>query len=88
MDGNNEEALQFEWTSPLAGAPSAFSRVKGAVAEQAMVCLLLLMGILLHKEEVLIVYVHLRILLALVRTFIQRCAGLCDICSRTREASM
>lgn len=38
MDGNNEEALQFEWTSPLAGAPSAFSRVKGVVAEQAMVC--------------------------------------------------
>ena len=37
MDGNNEEALQFEWTSPLAGAPSTFSRVKGASAEQAMV---------------------------------------------------
>lgn len=60
MDGNNEEALQFEWTSPLAGAPSAFSRVKGAIAEQAMVCLLLLMGILLHKEEVMIGYMHMR----------------------------
>lgn len=39
MDGNNEEALQFEWTSPLAGVPSAFSKVKGVIAEQAMVCL-------------------------------------------------
>ena len=57
MDGNNEEALQFEWTSPLAGAPSAFSRVKGVIAEQAMVCMSLprLSGAdahVLHKEEV------------------------------------
>lgn len=65
MDGNNEEALQFEWTSPLAGAPTAFSKVKGAIAEQAMVCLLL-MGILLHKEEVMIGYMHMRSLQVLV----------------------
>lgn len=39
MDGNNEEALQFEWTSPLAGAPSTFSKVKGVIAEQAMACI-------------------------------------------------
>ena len=37
MDGNNEEALQFEWTSPLGGLPTSYFRVKGAVAEQAMV---------------------------------------------------
>ena len=37
MDGNNEEALQFEWTSPLSGSPTTHYRVKGVVAEQAMV---------------------------------------------------
>ncbi len=37
MDGNNEEALQFEWTSPLGGSPTTYHRVKGVVAEQAMV---------------------------------------------------
>ena len=37
MDGNNEEALQFEWTSPVGGAPTSFYRVKGVIAEQAMV---------------------------------------------------
>ncbi len=37
MDGNNEEALQFEWTSPLGGLPATYYRVKGVVAEQAMV---------------------------------------------------
>ena len=37
MDGNNEEALQFEWTSPLGGSPATYHRVKGVVAEQAMV---------------------------------------------------
>lgn len=58
MDGNNEEALQFEWTSPLAGAPSTFSKVKGVIAEQAMVCLSLLRVagaaahlLVLHHEE-------------------------------------
>ncbi|KAL0044301.1 hypothetical protein WJX82_010086 [Trebouxia sp. C0006] len=38
MDGNNEEALQFEWTSPLGGLPATYHRVKGVVAEQAMAC--------------------------------------------------
>jgi len=37
MDGNNEEALQFEWTSPLGSSPATYYRVKGVVAEQAMV---------------------------------------------------
>ena len=37
MDGNNEEALQFDWTSPLGGSPTSYHRVKGVVAEQAMV---------------------------------------------------
>ncbi len=37
MDANNEEALQFEWTSPLGGLPATYHRVKGVVAEQAMV---------------------------------------------------
>ena len=37
IDGNNEHALHFEWTSPLGGFPSSYYRVKGVVAEQAMV---------------------------------------------------
>lgn len=37
IDGNNEYALHFEWTSPLSGQPSVFHTLKGVTAEQAMV---------------------------------------------------
>lgn len=37
IDGNNEYALQFEWTSPLGGQPNIFHTLKGVTAEQTVV---------------------------------------------------